>query len=292
MQPLVTGIIASTLLLINVLFWVTLLMALLLLSKVIPVSAIRKVISRMMTGVAICWVYCNSGWMRLTQKMDWDIRLPEGLDKHGWYFVVSNHQSWVDILLLQHTLKGRAPFLKFFLKQELIKVPIMGAAWWALDFPFMKRYSKAYLEKHPEMRGIDLETTRQACEKFKEIPTSVVNYLEGTRFTQHKHEKQQSPFKYLLKPKSGGMAFAMSAMGDQFKSIIDVTIHYPDGIPTFWDFLQGKMKRCTVLVEEKPIPEELRHGDYENDEAFRQSFQQWVQQLWQAKDQSLTELTS
>lgn len=290
MPPLIIGILASILLVINTLFWVILLMTCLLLSKLIPQTGVRKHLSRMMTGIAICWVYCNSGWVRATQKMDWTIRVPDGLDPQGWYFVVSNHQSWVDILLLQHTLKGRAPFLKFFLKQELIKVPVMGAAWWALDFPFMKRYSKEFLEKHPEMRGQDLETTRQACEKFKEIPTAVVNYLEGTRYSESKHAKQQSPYQHLLKPKSGGMAFAMSAMGDQFKSIIDVTIDYPDGTPTFWDFLQGKMTRCTILVEEQLIPENLRQGDYENDAEFRQAFQDWVHQLWKHKDDQLEQL--
>ena len=166
----------------------------------------------------------------------------------------------------------------------------MGAAWWALDFPFMKRFSKAYLEKHPEMKGKDIDTTRAACEKFKDMPTSVMNFLEGTRFTQTKYDEQNSPFNYLLKPKAGGMAFAMSAMGDQFRSILDVTIHYPDGIPTFWDFMQGKMPRCTVSIEEKIIPEELRGGDYENDMEYRATFQAWVQKLWEDKDAKLTQL--
>jgi 1-acyl-sn-glycerol-3-phosphate acyltransferase len=222
--------------------------------------------------------------------MDWHIERPATLDKKGWYFVLSNHQSWVDILVLQHSLNGRIPLLKFFLKQELIKVPIMGAAWLALDFPFMKRYSKAYLEKHPEMKGKDLETTRQACEKFKDMPTSVMNFLEGTRYTQAKHDEQQSPFKHLLKPKAGGMAFAMSAMGDQFKSILDVTIYYPGGIPTFWDFMQGKMPRAEVIIEEKPIPTDLLGGDYETDMEYRARFQAWVQTLWEDKDARLDAL--
>jgi len=290
MPPLLTGVIASLFLLINILVWASCILTLTLVSKLIPVTGVRKQLSRIMTACATAWVYCNSGWIWLTQKMYWDVRIPEGLDSRGWYFVVSNHQSWVDIMLLQHSLKGHIPFLKFFLKQELIKVPVMGAVWWALDFPFMQRFSKAYLEKHPEMKGKDLETTRKSCEKFKEIPTSVVNFLEGTRFTDSKKQKQDSPFAHLLKPKSGGMAFAMSAMGDQFKSVIDVTIHYPDGIPSYWDFLQGKMKRCTIVVNETPIPEHLRSGDYENDDAFRSEFQNWVQSLWQNKDQQLGSL--
>lgn len=290
MPPIVTGIIASLLLLINTLFWSCLLFPLTFLKVIIPVAPVRKVLTSLLAAVANAWISCNSGWMILTQKMNWTIERPDNLSRNGWYFVLSNHQSWVDILVLQHTLNGRIPLLKFFLKQELIKVPIMGAAWWALDFPFMKRYSKEYLAKHPEMKGKDLDTTRAACEKFKDMPTSVMNFLEGTRFTQKKHDETGSPFKHLLKPKAGGMAFAMSAMGDQFQSILDVTINYPDGIPTFWDFMQGKMPRCNVIVEEKPIPAELINGDYETDDSYRLHFQQWVQKLWEEKDARLDAL--
>lgn len=290
MPPLLTGVIASVLLFINVIFWCSLLFIFTFFKLVIPVTAIRNLITPVLNWFANNWISCNSGWMRLTQKMDWTIQLPDNLHRKGWYFVLSNHQSWVDILVLQHVLNRKIPLLKFFLKQELIKVPVMGAAWWALDFPFMKRYSKAYLEKYPEKKGQDLETTRKACEKFRTLPTSVMNFLEGTRFDQRKHDEQNSPFRHLLKPKAGGMAFAMSAMGDQFRSILDVTIHYPDGVPTFWEFLQGKMKRCTVLVEEKPIPVELLNGNYETDEQYRLNFQQWVQELWENKDRQLDQL--
>lgn len=292
MPAQITGVIASLLLLLNTLFWACFLFPLTFLKVIIPVAPIRRVLTVILAAVANAWIFCNSGWMILTQKMNWDIERPDSLDKNGWYFVLSNHQSWVDILVLQHSLNGRIPLLKFFLKQELIKVPIMGAAWWALDFPFMKRFSKAYLEKHPEMKGKDLDTTRAACEKFKDIPTSVMNFLEGTRFTQEKHDKQASPFTHLLKPKAGGMAFAMSAMGDQFRSILDVTIHYPDGIPTFWDFMQGKMPRCSVIIEEKAIPEELLSGDYQTDPEYRERFQAWVQVLWEDKDAKLIKLSS
>ncbi|TVQ71933.1 MAG: acyltransferase [Oceanospirillales bacterium] len=289
-MSIVTGIVASLLLFSNILISCVFLFFFTLLKILIPFKPARRKLTAILVFIANRWVSNNSLWMRLTQRMDWEIQLPESLDPKGWYFVISNHQSWVDIMVLQHCLNGRIPLLKFFLKQELIKVPIMGAAWWALDFPFMKRYSKAYLEKHPEMQGKDIETTRKACEKFRDIPTSVMNFLEGTRFTTEKHQQQQSPFQYLLKPKAGGMAFAFNAMGDQFRSILDVTIHYPEGIPTYWEFLQGKMKQCHVIVEEKPIPDHLRHGDYENDPEYRLAFQEWVQALWYEKDQMLKRL--
>jgi len=284
---LMTGIIASALLVLNCIFWCSLLFIFTFFKLVIPLPAIRHWLTALLNGLAENWIACNSGWMKLTQKMDWSIELPENLSRKGWYFVVSNHQSWVDILVLQHVLNRKIPFLKFFLKQELIKVPVMGAAWWALDFPFMKRYSKSYLEKYPEKQGKDLETTQKACEKFRTMPTSIMNFLEGTRYSAEKHQQQQPPYEYLLQPKAGGMAFALNAMNGQFDSILDVTIYYPEGIPTFWDFLQGKMHKCTVKIQQKDIPQNLLQGSYATDADYRQHFQQWTHQLWQEKDQQL-----
>ncbi len=283
----VVGTLASVLLFINVLFWSSLLFAFALIKILLPIKVLRLVIDPILTKIAEGWVTCNSGWMALTQKTRWDVKGLGQLKYKGWYLVNANHQSWVDILVLQRVFNGKIPLLKFFLKQELIKVPIMGLCWWALDFPFMKRFSKEYLEKHPEMKGKDLETTRKACEKFTLIPTSVMNFLEGTRFTQRKHDKQQSPYQHLLKPKAGGIAFALNAMGDKFHSLLNITIVYPEGIPSFWDFLCGKVTNIVVRVKEEAIPPHFTQKDYNNDPEFRQEFQQWIHELWQEKDQEI-----
>ena len=290
MPPVLNGLLAGVLLVINTLFWFIPLMTAAVIKLLLPIDRLRRPLSRFVIWCAESWIRGNNAWMALTQPMQWRVERPDNLNPQGWYMVVSNHQSWIDILVLQYALGGRIPFLKFFLKKELIWVPFMGLAWWALDLPFMKRYSKAYLEKHPEKRGQDLETTRRSCEKFRDIPTSVMNFLEGTRFTPAKHEQQQSSYQHLLKPKSGGLAFAMSVMNDRFHSLVDVTIHYPGGIPTFIDFLQGKMTACHVIVKEYPIPEELQSGDYQNDDQYRLQFQQWVQQIWEEKDATLAQL--
>jgi 1-acyl-sn-glycerol-3-phosphate acyltransferase len=188
---------------------------------------------------------------------------------------------------LQHLLNFKIPFLKFFIKRELFYVPIMGLAWWALDFPYMKRHSSEHLEKHPEKRKKDLETTRKACEKYKFIPTSVMNFTEGTRFSKSKHDKQQSPYKYLLKPKAGGMALVINTLGDRIHSLLDITIVYPDGAPTFWGFLSGRVKRVIVRMQQLPIPEHFMDGDYENDPRFRELMQQWLHNLWLEKDRQI-----
>ncbi|MDZ7684760.1 MAG: acetyltransferase [Gammaproteobacteria bacterium] len=159
--------------------------------------------TRRAMNVAECWITCNNLIIDLFQKLTVETTGLEGLHKDRWYLVISNHQSWADIFILQRVFTHRIPLLKFFIKQELIKVPVIGIAWWALDFPIMKRYSQEVLNKHPELIGKDLEATRRSCEKFQLTPVSVLNFLEGTRFTPSKREYQKSPFQHLLKPKCG-----------------------------------------------------------------------------------------
>ena len=290
-SPLV-GLIASTLLLLNILFWVPLLLLLALVKLLIPLKSMRLLIDPLLLRIAEAWIAGNSGWMGLTQGTHWDVQGIDGLKYESWYLVNCNHQSWVDILVLQHLFNRRIPLLKFFLKQQLIWVPIMGLAWWALEFPFMRRHSEEYLKQHPEMRGKDQETTRKACEKFALIPTSVMNFLEGTRFTPAKHQRQKSPYRHLLKPKAGGLALALNAMGDKFQAILDVTIVYPDDAPKFTQFLTGKVRRIIVRVRPLPIPQQLAQGDYAGDPAVREAYQKWVQQLWLEKDAQIAALIS
>ena len=287
--PLI-GLIASLLLALNALFWVPILLLFAIVKLILPFKVIRLLIDPVLVAIAEVWISCNSGWMALTQRTRWDVDGIAGLDPHNWYLVNSNHQTWADIFILQHLFNRRIPLLKFFIKDQLKWVPVMGLAWWALDFPFMRRHSEDYLKLHPEMRGKDQAATRRACEKFALIPTSVMNFLEGTRFTPVKHQRQQSPYRHLLKPKAGGIALALNAMGDRFQAILDVTIVYPDGAPNFWEFLCGKLKRVTVRVQILPVPEHLMHSDYAGDAEVRAAFQRWVQQLWQDKDAQISRL--
>lgn len=209
----------------------------------------------------------------------------EGLARRDWYLVTSNHQSWADILVLQKVTNRRVPSLKFFLKQQLIWVPLLGLAWWALDFPFMKRYTRAQLEKHPELKGKDMETTRRACEKYAHYPVSVMNFFEGTRFTRAKHDEQGSPYLHLLKPKAGGAAFTLKAMGGQLHTLLDFTIIYPPGTTrSLIGFLGGAMDEVQVIVHRRPIPDWASQGDYENDPEFRARIQGWISELWAEKD--------
>ncbi len=283
----VRGVVSALLLGINTLFWCFLLFVLALVKLAIPVTPFRVTIDRALNGIATWWVAGNSGWMRLNRRTQWDVAGLDGLEYHAWYMVNCNHQSWVDIVVLQHLLNRRIPMLKFFLKRQLIYVPVIGLAWWALDFPFMRRHSRAYLQAHPEKRFEDLEASRRACEKFALIPTSVMNFPEGTRFRAAKHRAQQSPYRHLLKPKAGALALALAVLGDKFDSMLDVTIVYPGGAPSFWQFLCGRVPKIVVRARRLPIPPELRAGDYAGDPKFRKIFQRWLEEIWREKDEEI-----
>ena len=285
------GIIAFSLLIANTLLWAPMLIGVSLLRFIIPLQFWQRWCTAIAIMIAESWITFNSCWMKLTQTMQWNVEGVESIDKRHWYLVTSNHQSYADIFILQHLLNRRIPMLKFFLKQQLIWVPVIGLCWWALDFPFMKRYSKEYLNKYPEKRGEDFESTRRACEKFKHAPVTVFNFLEGTRFTPAKHQTQQSPYKWLLKPKAGGIAFVVGAMGDSLNGLLDVTIVYPGHEqPSFLDFMCGRVEKIQVRVRQKEIPKNFLGRNYNQDEAFRVDFQQWVTQVWQEKDELLDQL--
>jgi 1-acyl-sn-glycerol-3-phosphate acyltransferase len=285
----VVGGFSFLLYILNTIFWNGPLFTIAFLKFIIPEENWRRLCTKLLNEIACYWIAVNNWNAGLKRSIRWDVQGVEGLKQDDWYLVISNHQTWVDILVLQKIFHRKIPFLKFFLKKELIWVPILGLAWWALDFPFMKRYSDAFLQKHPHLKGKDMETTRKACEKFKTMPIAVMNFVEGTRFTAERHDKQQSPFTNLLKPKAGGTAFVLSAMGSCINSILNVTIAYPLGDKSFWDFLCGRVKEIIVRVEVLPLKKELI-GDYTEDPEFRARFQEWVNNLWAEKDQKLTEL--
>jgi 1-acyl-sn-glycerol-3-phosphate acyltransferase len=288
----VRGVLALTLLIVNTLFWCALLLLIATVKLVLPLAGVRRRIDPVLNAIATTWIACNGAILWRERLTAFDVQGVGDLRPGDWYMVTSNHQSWVDILVLQRVLSRRIPMLKFFLKQELAYVPVIGLAWWALDFPFMRRHGKAALRKHPELRLQDRESTRRACEKFALVPTSVMTFPEGTRFTTAKHQSQASPFHHLLKPKAGSLAMALNAMGDQFRSLLDVTIAYPDGVPTFWQFLCGRCRRVVVRVRQLEIAPELRVGDYTADATFRRQFHQWLDSVWQDKDAQLDVLLS
>jgi 1-acyl-sn-glycerol-3-phosphate acyltransferase len=285
MRHLLTGLSVTLLLLLNTLSLIGPLLLIALGKFLLPGKALKAASSRGVMWVAETWAELNKLIFACLLPTEWDIRGGAELRQHTAYLVISNHQSWVDIPALIQAFNRKAPYFKFFLKRQLIWVPLLGLAFWALDYPFMKRYSKAFLARHPQREGEDLAITRRACEKFKELPVTVVNYLEGTRFTPAKHAAQGSPYRYLLKPKAGGVAFVLAALGEQLDALLDVTVVYPsEHIPGFWDLLSGRVPKVIIDIQTHALDPALWRGDYQNDAQFRAFLQGWVSRLWQAKD--------
>jgi len=254
----------------------------------IPQKRVIIMLDIILISIATLWIEINSLNSKLFCKIEWDIRGLEKLKKDEWYLVLANHQSWVDILALQTTLNHKIPMLKFFLKKELIWIPFLGIAWWALDFPFMKRYSRAEIKAKPYLKGKDLESTKKACEKFKHMPVSIINFVEGTRFSRQKHALQKNNnFLHLLNPKAGGVAFVIGSMGEYLNKIIDVTIVYPGKTPTFWEYISGRTNKIIIDFQTIELTGSLK-GDYFNVPEYKKYFFSFLNDLWREKDKKIT----
>ena len=250
-----------------------------------PLKKWRDGVHRLLHLSSRLWTWFSNSIIWLTTRTHFDIDIKGKISKASSYILISNHLSWVDIIALQKALGRVAPPSVYFMKRELLWLPLVGICCWLIDFPFVRRYSKAYLERHPKQKGKDIATTRKACQRYGKFPVTLVNYVEGTRYTLQKWRQQHSPYQHLLKPRSGGIAFALNAMRDQVQQVLDTTIIYPKNANySFWDFLCGKVQRIHVNINAIPVTDDLI-GDYHDNQRFRSHFQAWINRLWQKKDE-------
>ena len=279
-----------TLQLINIAFWAILIVCFGLIKLVLPFPALLKYCNRLLNFMLFAFSILSVKLIKLFNRVELDYKIDGVLSKDDWYLMIPNHLSWLDIVILTEFAADKIPAPKFFLKRELIWLPFVGVGAWALDMPFMQRYSSAFIAKNPHLKGKDIETTKKSCEKFKLLPTTVINFVEGSRFTPDKHRLRNSPFRQLLPPKAGGIAFTLAAMGQLFTALIDVTIRYPDtpGSPML-AMLGGRLHKVVLRVKVTAINPAMI-GDYFNNDDFKLSFQRWLNELWLEKDQLICEL--
>jgi 1-acyl-sn-glycerol-3-phosphate acyltransferase len=270
----IRGLAVIVLVALNLAFWGVPVVLLGLGKLVLRGNARRRLILKL-AGLGERFVATNNRIFDALLPTQWDVSGIESLRADRHYLVISNHVSWTDIFVLFRVFHRHVALLRFFIKQELIWLPFAGQAAWALEFPFMRRYSPEYLTRHPEKRGRDLETTRKACERYRDIPVAILNFLEGTRFTLDKQEEQQSPYAMLLRPRVGGVTFVLDSLGDQLDGVIDVTIKYPTQDVSIWDFATGRIPRIAVRARLLSVPDDRAH------------YKEWIEGIWREKDELL-----
>jgi 1-acyl-sn-glycerol-3-phosphate acyltransferase len=271
---------------LNLLFWGT---PIVLggLVKLLTFGETRRRVIVALVWLAERWALATNGILKLFLDTKWEIEGGADLDHDGHYLIISNHVSWVDIFAIMESFVGKGPFIRFFLKHTLMWFPIVGQACWALEFPFMRRYSPEYLARHPEKRGRDLETTRIACRRYKKIPVAIVNFVEGTRFSEEKREDQQSPYRHLLRPRIGGISFVIASMADQLEAMYDVTIAYPNLDVTMWQLITNRLPWVKVRISRLEIPPAFHDAAITEPGPARDRFKGWVEEIWERKDATL-----
>ena len=125
------GGIALLVVVVNTIVLTTVIVFFSIIKFIAPKGRARNLMTRLLSSLGELWVSINKCVVWFYRGMEWDVQCPDGINRRGHYLVFSNHQSWVDILVLQHCLNRRAPFMRFLLKQQLIWVPFLGLAWWA-----------------------------------------------------------------------------------------------------------------------------------------------------------------
>ena len=279
----IIGITSITILVLNTFILSCLLIPLGIIKFFLPITAFKVLFTKFIIKVGELWIFTNKIWVKALHSPKWQIIGKENIKSDGWTIATSNHQSFADIFLLQDITNRKMPMLKFFMKYVLIYVPVIGLSWWALDMPFLKRYTKKQLENNPELHGKDVREMKRALKHYALYPVTVFSFAEGTRFTIKKNLHQKSPFKNLLKPKEGGLATALSLV-NEIDSLIDFTIKFDTKKRSFWDYLCGRMNSVKVIIREIKIPAKFLNIDLLENKILRSEFKDWLQDIWNEKD--------
>ncbi|AHB97837.1 acyltransferase [Francisella orientalis] len=256
-----------------------------LVKLLIPIKSIRYLCTSAVQYSVSLWVSFVILIAKFFSPTKIEIEQNKELDKSGSYLIICNHKSWLDTFVLMMIFHKKIAFPKFFMKFQVFFIPVLGLIAWALEFPAMKRYKKEYLKKHPEKKGEDLKKTVEYCKKLSSRPTTIVNFVEGTRYTSQKALK--SAYKNLLNPKAGGIAVILKSLSDRMVGVLNTTIVYDNPKQTLWDYMIRKTKKIKVKVDFIPISE-VPMGDYFTSETDKEYFQVWLNKLWQTNDEYIS----
>lgn len=258
----------------------------------IPLSLIANLCEQCNFWLYRIWVFDNAMILKLTNNIKWHISGDKIPKIKKSCVVISNHLSWADIIILCCVYRGRIPTTKFFMKHSLIYIPFVGLACYALGMPFLRRYSREKLLKDPKLRNADIESTKKACRRLATNPSSLINFVEGTRFTPVKAKLARSQYQNLMPPKAASVAIALGEIGKDIDYVFNTTLVYPHNrYPSkpFIDLLKGKLKDVYADIELVKVTPEIS-GDYLGDKAYKHQFTMHLRDVWQEKDEKITKI--
>lgn len=292
--PTFKGVSGYVLVTINTIFIFILFFPVALVKKIFHNDNIAKICLWYLHKMGKTWIIINYLIVKLLSGIKWEVTGSEkvnNLPQNKWYLLISNHQSWNDVFILQFLLNRKLPFQKYLVKEKMRSFPMMGFVWEALDCPFLKRSQLA--EKQDFSAGIesgsDIENIKKKCVQFKLTPATITTFIEGTRYTVVKHDEQNSPYKYLLKPKIGGIAAILEELHNEIRGIIDVSICYLPRKLSFWDLFAGNINKISARIDFIELPDWLLEK-YKNNikyEQYKTEFNEWINTLWLCKDNYL-----
>ena len=282
----VIGMASTVCLLVNMTFWSSLLLVVGIARIIIPIEPWRKICTAYTVSIGKSCISLNYLWIKLLHRPIFEVQGLKNVDEFTWYVATSNHQSWADILILQAVTNRKIPLIRFFMKDVLKWIPIVWIVGWALDMPFLNRYSEERIKRNPSLRGKDIEKMKKAFKRLSINPGTVFSFAEGTRFSEKKQKDQNSPYNKLLVPKAGGIGITLYTM-PYISCLLDFTIRYKSDSRGFWDFLCGKMSEVNIKVRKIDIPNSFLGKDYSNQPEFRQELKDWLQNIWDEKNKFL-----
>lgn len=156
-------------------------------------------------------------------------------------FLIANHQTQADIpVIFYSAVKARASGgVRWFAKDIIKYTPLVGWGMLFLGNIFVKR------QWHKDQNLVAKALGRLGSQKS---PFWVINFLEGTRFTQeklaetqHYARKRSHPIpQHVLMPRTKGFVVSVHALRDKLDAVYDVTIGYPRKVPTILEFFRGE----------------------------------------------------
>ena len=285
----ISGIISTVLLIVNLLVTTLFIIIFVPFFYLVPVPTWRRKGFAFAMNIPAIWYRSCYYLLKINRSVQWEISGDTTFNKKGWYLLICNHISWLDIPVVAGAYSYKVPVIKFFMKKELLwGAPLVGLACKLLGYPFLERGKKRSANKRNK-GGADLNTTQKACEQIKGHPTTLFMFIEGTRVTAQKQKKQRSPYQYLLKARAGGMATVLHTMQSQLDGIVDVTVNYDPREFTLLGLTLGKVKKVQLSARVIPIEEALI-GDYYHDTQYKTHIRQRLAEIWQEKDTTISEM--